>query len=69
MTTELTGLRFLVYGNLDDCRHYLRHATREELIAAHRYCERNAAGNKTRKEMVASQLRRLEKQTPTPATR
>lgn len=36
----------------------LPRATRAELIDAHRWCERNAANNATRKTLIARELRK-----------
>jgi hypothetical protein len=54
--------QWLTHAGIEDCRQYAHRATREELIDAHRWCERNPEGNKTRKGLIAAALRRLERQ-------
>jgi hypothetical protein len=56
-----SDISHLVHTSVEDCKNILRHATRDQLIAAHRWCEANAAGNKSRKEIIAAALRRMVK--------
>jgi hypothetical protein len=53
-------IRFLIDTSVTDCRSACVHATREQLIDAHRWCERNPDGQKSRKEVIATALRKRE---------
>lgn len=58
------GLHHLIAGTLEQCQEHAPNATREALIDAHRHCERNAKGNKSRKESIARALRKIIKANP-----
>ena len=58
-------INHIINTSVDDCRSAVLHATREQLIAAHRYCEASYPLNKTRKGIIASALRRQQKTTTT----
>jgi hypothetical protein len=51
-------IRFLIATSTEDCRSGAAHATRAQLIEAHRWCERHPEGQKTRKEILAQALRK-----------
>lgn len=53
-----TGIDHLVQTSVADCRASAAHASRAQLIAAHRWCERNPTGQKTRKKVLAIALRK-----------
>lgn len=52
------SIRFLIATSTEDCRSAAIHATRAQLIEAHRWCERHPEGQKTRKEILAAALRK-----------
>lgn len=51
----------IIKTSVEDARSACLHASREQLIAAHRWCEANPAGQKTRKEVIAAALRRQQR--------
>lgn len=58
----MKAISYLVHTSVQDMQSSLWHATREEIIAAHRWCERQGGGHKTRKRLLAAALRKLEKE-------
>lgn len=60
MKQETLNIEHLVNTSVEDCRSSLAFASREQLIAAHRWCEGHAKGNATRKQLIAAALRRME---------
>lgn len=52
--------QLMITATVEDCRRIASRAGRADLIEAHRYCDRNPALNKARKEVIAAALRKLE---------
>ena len=55
---EIGDLDIMIHGSLPDCRAASFRASREDLIHAHRHCERNPMGNKIRRKIIATGLRK-----------
>ena len=55
--TDDIDISGLVHTSVDDCSSAVFHASRAQLIAAHRWCEANP-GNKSRRTIIARALRK-----------
>jgi hypothetical protein len=55
---ELSDLEWLIHAGTEDCRRIAQRASRADLIHAVRHCSMNPEGNKTRRAILETALRK-----------